>query len=222
MNYSKKPFIFSFFLFILAAFLCPCWWACVEKAPPTAQHADLVDLAKLDSTIVLDIRYATTNNFVGEQLYPVAKCLLRPKTAARLLRVQNALQAQGFGLKVWDAYRPLSVQWRLWERVPNPDYVADPRKGSRHNRGGAVDVTLVDLAGSEVLMPTGYDDFSERAHRDFMDAPAEVLRHRQLLEDAMVKEGFLPLPTEWWHFDDPEWETFELLDVPLDRFKLTQ
>jgi D-alanyl-D-alanine dipeptidase len=206
----NKSFIFAFFLVI---------FACFEKPPLTNRgRTDLVEIAQLDSTIVIDIRYATENNFMGEKLYPVAKCLLRRETAQRLLRVQTALRQQGVGLKIWDGYRPLSVQWKMWKKVPKPGYVADPRKGSKHNRGGAVDLTLVDAQGNELKMPTGYDDFSERAHRDFMNLPADAIRNREILEQAMTKEGFIPLPTEWWHFDDPEWEKFELLDVPLEKF----
>jgi len=105
----------------------------------------------------------------------------------------------------------------MWELVPDSRYVADPRKGSRHNRGAAVDVTLVDSSGNELLMPTAFDDFTERASRSSPDAPPEALRHRALLEQAMSSEGFLPLPSEWWHFDDPEWQKYPLLDVPFEE-----
>ncbi len=207
----NKSFIFAFFLVI---------FACSGKPllKNFSGRADLVEIAQLDSTIVIDIRYATENNFMGEKLYLLAKCLLRRETAQRLLRVQNALRQQGLGLKIWDGYRPLSVQWKMWQKVSDPNYVADPRKGSKHNRGGAVDVTLVDAQGNELELPTGYDDFSQRAHRDFMDLPVKAIRNRQILEQAMTKEGFIPLPTEWWHFEDPEWEKFELLDIPLEKF----
>ncbi len=184
-----------------------------------ADRAALVDIRQLDSTIVVDLKYATADNFVGRPLYAVNACYLRRATAERLVRVQQRLRSQGLGLKVYDCYRPLSVQWQMWELVPDTRYVADPRKGSRHNRGAAVDVTLVDSSGQELLMPTAFDDFTEKASRSFMDAPAEALRHRKLLEEAMTSEGFVPLPSEWWHFDDPEWQKHPILDVPLEQLQ---
>jgi D-alanyl-D-alanine dipeptidase len=176
----------------------------------------LVDLEKKIPGIVLDIRYATTNNFTGQQLYPQARCFLHREPARKLLAVQKDLNRQGLGLKIFDGYRPLSVQRKMWEVFPQPGYVADPRKGSRHNRGAAVDVTLIRLAdGSELPMPTPYDDFTERAHRNYNDLPEAILSNRQLLEDVMLRNGFVGLPTEWWHFDDTNWKQFPLLDVPV-------
>src|SRR5690606_7723008 len=114
-------------------------------------------------------------------------------------RANQLLAAEGLALKVFDAYRPYQVTVRMWERIGNPDYVADPAKGSRHNRGCAVDLTLIRRAdGSELEMPTGYDDFSDRAHHDFMDLPADVLANRERLREVMEQVGFEPLPTEWW------------------------
>lgn len=185
-------------------------------ATPTA---DLVDIRGLDSTIVVDLKYATADNFVGDTLYAANVCFLRRATAERLVRVQRRLREAGLGLKVYDCYRPLSVQWRMWELIPDTRYVADPRKGSRHNRGAAVDVTLVDSNWQELLMPSSFDDFTERASRSFMAAPPEALRHRALLEEAMTAEGFLPLPSEWWHFDDPEWQRYPVLDIPLEKMQ---
>jgi D-alanyl-D-alanine dipeptidase len=182
----------------------------------------LVDLATIDPTIRIDIRYATTDNFTGVAVYPVARCLLRRDAAERLARVQRRLRADGFGLLVWDCYRPFAVQERFWALVPDQRYVARPERrdgrpiaGSKHNRGAAVDVTLVDAAGAGLEMPTGFDDFSERAHRDAARVSPAARANAQRLEAAMVAEGFEPLPTEWWHFDAPGWEGAELLDVPL-------
>jgi D-alanyl-D-alanine dipeptidase len=127
--------------------------------------------------------------------------------------VQAELEASGLRLKVFDCYRPLSVQRKLWELVPDERYVADPKKGSRHNRGAAVDLTLVTADGGEVAMPTAYDEFTEKAHRDYQALPASALRNRALLERVMVKHGFVGLPTEWWHFDDADWEKYPVLDV---------
>ena len=182
----------------------------------TRRSDELVDVQKTIPGIVLDIRYATTNNFTGQQLYPFSKCYLRRAAAEKLRAAQVELATMGYGLKIFDGYRPLSVQWKMWEVFPQPGYVADPRKGSRHNRGAAVDVTLIRLdSGAELLMPTPYDDFTERAHRNFNDLPAEVIHNRELLEQVMTKHGFVGLPTEWWHFDDRDWRRYPILDVPV-------
>jgi D-alanyl-D-alanine dipeptidase len=182
-------------------------------------HADprkrLVDLGALG--IPLDIRYATSANFMKKPLYPVAKAFLRAPAADALVAVQRELAPRGLGIKVHDAYRPYRVTEAMWEPIRNPDFVADPAKGSRHNRGAAVDLTLVDLrTGAEVAMPTPYDDFTERAAHAYMDLPADALANRALLRDVMVKHGFDPLPSEWWHYDFRGWEAFELMDVPLE------
>jgi D-alanyl-D-alanine dipeptidase len=179
--------------------------------------APLVDVVDMAPGVRLDIRYATTNNFTKQAVYTEARCVLRRSVAERLARVQASLEAEGFGLKVFDCYRPLAVQRKFWALVPDPRYVADPRQGSRHNRAAAVDVTLVTAAGAEVPMPTDFDDFSERAHRDFRDLPAEVVRNRERLEKAMVRQGFVPMPTEWWHFDAPDWKRYPVADDPMPR-----
>ena len=174
----------------------------------------LVELVHIAPTVRLDLRYATVNNFTHHAVYPHARCLLRSSVAERLARVQATLAQEGLGLKVFDCYRPLSVQRQLWALVPDPRYVADPKHGSRHNRGAAVDVTLVDAAGVELPMPTAFDDFSDKAHRN-ADAPPPQRRNRERLERAMAAEGFLGLPTEWWHFDAPDWRSYPLSDDPL-------
>jgi D-alanyl-D-alanine dipeptidase len=177
---------------------------------------EMVDLAT--TGVAEDLRYATTNNFMHERLYPVAKAYLRAPVAAALADAERELAAEGLGLKVWDAYRPYSVTVKMWEPIKNPDYVADPKKGSRHNRGAAVDLTLIDLkTGKELAMPTGFDDFTPRARNDFNALPAEVLANRAKLRDVMTRHGFEPLPSEWWHYDFKGWERFELLDVPLEK-----
>ena len=182
----------------------------------TRRSADLVDVQKAVPGIVLDIRYATTNNFTGQQLYPFSTCFLRRASAEKLRVAQAELATMGYGLKIFDGYRPLSVQWKMWEVYPHAGYVADPRKGSRHNRGAAVDVTLIRLAdGTELPMPTPYDDFTEKAHRNFKDLPDEVIRNRQLLEQVLTRNGFVGLQTEWWHFDDKDWRNYPILDVEI-------
>ncbi len=187
-----------------------------------ARRAPLVDLHALDPAIRVEMPYATPHNFTGATLYPVARCLLRRDVAERLVRVQQRLRAERLGLLAWDCYRPFSVQQRLWTLVPDARYVAEPVvrdgkpvAGSKHNRGAAVDVTLVDAGGKPLEMPSGFDDFSERAHRGFVGASPAARRNAARLEEAMVAGGFAPLPTEWWHFDGPGWERYELLDRPL-------
>jgi zinc D-Ala-D-Ala dipeptidase len=179
----------------------------------------LVDLRSLPG-ITLDIRYATEENFMEQRLYPSPEAWLRAPAAVALARVQKDLAAEGLGLKVFDAYRPYSVTRMMWEPIRNPDYVADPAKGSRHNRGAAVDVTLVLLAtGEELAMPTGYDDFTERAGHGFRDLPQEVLANRERLRRAMERRGFSALESEWWHYDFTGWERFELLDLAFDELR---
>ncbi|MDP3051372.1 MAG: D-alanyl-D-alanine dipeptidase [Eubacteriales bacterium] len=175
----------------------------------------LVEINALDPTIVTDIRYATTNNFTGRQIYDAARAYLPLPVAERLVRVNVRLYEQGYRLKVWDAYRPASAQQLLWDVVPDRRYVAPPNGGSHHNRGAAVDVTLVTLDGQEVEMPTGFDEFSIRAHRYYQGGSAESRHNRELLHAAMTAEGFTPIIHEWWHFDSPDWWEYPVLDVPL-------
>ncbi len=174
---------------------------------------DFVDLGESIPGLVVDLRYAGPDNVFGEALYDTNLCLLRAEPARALARVQERLGRQGLQLVVWDAYRPLSAQRKMWEKVPDERYVANPEKGSRHNRGAAVDVTLADSTGRLLSMPTGYDDFSEKAHRNRELPETEAERHAKLLEKVMVEEGFVPLPTEWWHFDYRGWEDWPVLDL---------
>lgn len=175
---------------------------------------DLVELAAVIPDAVLDLRYATKDNFTGEQLYPVARCKLRRSVATRLAKAAKLLRAQDRRLLVWDCYRPSSIQAKLWKLVPDERYVANPKTGSRHSRGAAVDLGLVDADGRAVTLPTKFDDFSDAAHRVNAlegDAGAEARR----LEAAMKKAGFVGIPTEWWHFDAPDAGTFPLANEPL-------
>ena len=200
--------------------------ACAAVHPPvvrsTAEYDRLVaadpDKRLVEITdIPRDVRYATTNNFMHEKLYPVSKVLLRRPAAIALHEVERELARDGLGLKIFDGYRPYRVTVRMWKPIRNPDFVADPAKGSRHNRGAAVDLTLIDLrTGRELPMPTGYDDFTTRARQDFNDLPPDALVNRSRLREAMKGHGFDPLPSEWWHFDFHGWEKFELLDLPLE------
>lgn len=191
--------------------------SCVTAITPTRAH-DMVNILHINPTIRLDIRYATDNNFTHKKVYRRAECYLRQATALKLDAVQRELQEKHrLGLKIFDGYRPQSVQFIFWELVPDERYVADPNKGSRHNRGAAVDVTLVDHAGNQLIMPTDFDDFTEKAHRDYMSLPAEAIKNRQILENVMVKHGFVGIQTEWWHFDDKDWQQYAVLDIPFEE-----
>lgn len=179
----------------------------MKQVPP------LVDIRDIEPGVVIDIRYAGTDNFLKAAVYPQNRCLLLRRTAERLARAHRALREKSLGIKVWDCYRPLSVQKKLWAIKPDPAYVAPPDRGSRHNRGAAVDVTLVDAAGRELEMPTPYDEFSERGHRDYKGGSQAARRNLTSLDDAMTGAGFVGLPEEWWHYDDPDWSEYPLLDI---------
>ncbi|HVE73093.1 MAG TPA: M15 family metallopeptidase [Thermoanaerobaculia bacterium] len=188
--------------------------ATYERVTPAEMR--LVDLSPLG--IPLDIRYATPDNFMKQILYPVAKAYLRAPAARALAEVDRELAQRGLGIKVFDAYRPYRVTVAMWEPIMNPDYVADPAKGSRHNRGAAVDLTLIDrTTGAELPMPTPYDDFTSRAAHEFTDLPADVVANRALLREVMERHGFEALPSEWWHYDFKGWREYELMDIPLEH-----
>jgi len=187
--------------------------------------ADLVELITLDPTLKLDIRYAGTRNFLGVPLYGQARAFLQRPAANALVRVQRALAAEGYGLVVHDGYRPWYVTKMFWDATP-PDmhrFVANPAQGSRHNRGCAVDVGLVDLrTGLEVAMPSGYDEFSERAYPAYAGGSAEARAHRDLLRRRMETEGFTVYDYEWWHFDYRDWRSYAIgnvrfEDIPAQR-----
>ncbi len=180
---------------------------------------DFLDLDRVDETFIVDVRYATTNNFTKKVLYPIPKCFLRREVALKLAEVQKSVRERWLRLKIFDAYRPQSIQWKLWEIMPDPHYVADPSVGSKHNRGASVDLTLVDFEGNELLMPTPFDNFTIKAHRDCMDLPPAAIANRELLEKVMQEQGFLPLPTEWWHFDDEEWDKYPVEDLSLEEIE---
>jgi zinc D-Ala-D-Ala dipeptidase len=184
------------------------------SAHPSRKTADLVDIKEVNPRIVVDMRYASEDNFTKKKLYDSNTCFLRKSTAVKLDAVQKELEEMNLGLKVWDCYRPLAVQRIFWAILPDERYVANPETGSRHNRASAVDLTLVDSQGKELQMPTGFDDFSPRADHGYQSLPDQVIRNRELLKGLMEKAGFIPLPEEWWHYDDEKWMQFDLMDVP--------
>lgn len=173
----------------------------IPPPPPidydTSQWTELI---RLDSAFVIDLRYATDNNFVDTVMYDCGRCFLRPAVARSVLAAHEELKAQGYRLMMLDCYRPRPVQWRLWNKVPDPRYVSDPRKGSMHNRGAAVDLTLADPEGNELDMGTPFDFFGREAYPAYTQFPDSILERRKLLSETMLRHGFRAIRTEWWHF----------------------
>ena len=191
-----------------------------QDGPPreegTFREPDLVELKKLDRSIRLDVRYATSNNFAGRAVYSEARAFLQRPAAVALVRAARVLKARGYGLVVFDGYRPWSVTKLFWDITPadKKQFVADPAKGSRHNRGCAVDLTLYDLkTGRQVSMPGEYDEMSERSHINYAGGEPEQRRLRDLLRAAMEAEGFAPYAPEWWHYDYKDWRQYPILNV---------
>lgn len=177
--------------------------------------APLISLGSIDTRIRQDMRYASMDNFTHQRVYRFHRCYLLPQTAQALHRAQRQLEAEGFGLKVWDCFRPLSAQQTFWKLVPDPRYVSPPSKGGLHTRGTAVDLTLVDSLGRELEMPTGFDDFSPAAARHAPGTSPKAAANARRLEAAMVKQGFIGLDSEWWHFDLRGWQQHPPLKVEI-------
>jgi zinc D-Ala-D-Ala dipeptidase len=194
------------------------------KEPGPFRAADLVEIVKLDPGIRLDVRYATPNNFTGRPVYREPRAFLQRPAAEALVRVNRELGPRGYGLLVFDGYRPWSVTKLFWDITPQDKrdrgFVANPAKGSKHNRGAAVDLSLYERAtGREVAMPSPYDDFSDRAAPDYAGGTAEERERRDLLRAAMEKEGFEVDPGEWWHFNYEGWESYPILDIPFAEIR---
>src|SRR5438270_4702877 len=191
-----------------------------QERPPKEEGAfrapDLVELVKLDQTIKLDIRYATPNNFTGRPVYTEARAFLQRPAAEALLRAVGHLRKQGYGVAVFDGYRPWFVTKLFWDLTPadKKQFVADPSKGSRHNRGCAVDLTLYDLkTGREVSMPGEYDEMTERSHISYAGGTSEQRRLRDLLRASMEAEGFAVYEPEWWHYDYKHCRQYPILNL---------
>ncbi len=159
-----------------------------------------VELHSLDTTFVYDLRYATKYNFVHKKMYPCPKCFVRPEVAKALLQIQKELKIRGFRLKLFDCYRPGKVQKELWKIMPDPSYVADPKKGSMHNRGVAVDLTIIDRNGKELDMGTPFDFFGKKAYHAYHNLPDTVRKNRLFLKNLMQKYDLEPIKSEWWHY----------------------
>lgn len=177
-----------------------------EPAPvPEPAPADLVAVVDYIPGIYTELRYASDNNFTHQVIYSFSDAYLRYGTVQKLASAQESLETAGYSLLIWDAFRPVSAQFKLWEICPDPAYVANPEKGySSHSRGSTVDITLVTLDGDPVEMPTDFDDFTAMADRDYSDVSEEAAANAGLLEEAMTVAGFKPYSAEWWHYSDTE------------------
>jgi D-alanyl-D-alanine dipeptidase len=201
--------------------------AALKAHPPVEpgpfRQPELVELIKLDPTIKLDIRYATTNNFLGTPVYTQARSFLQKPAAEALLRAQQEVKALGYGLIIHDGYRPWYVTEIFWNATPDDKkiFVANPAQGSMHNRGCAVDLSLYDLkTGKEVDMPSGYDEMSKRSFADYPGGTVEERARRLILRSAMVKQGFLVNPQEWWHFDYKDWRQYPIQNIKFEDLGL--
>ncbi len=181
---------------------------------------ELVDLATLDKTFKLDIRYASDNNFLSNPFYTSAKAYMQRPAAEALARVNKKLADQGYGILIFDAYRPWFVTKMFWDATTEPQhvFVADPSKGSRHNRGCAVDLTLYDLkTGKPIEMVGGYDEMSDRSYPDYLGGTSLQRWHRDFLRKAMQEEGFTVYDAEWWHFDYKDWRNYPILNLTFEE-----
>jgi D-alanyl-D-alanine dipeptidase len=198
-------------------------YGAAQQGPPketNKREADLVELTTLDNTIKLDIRYATSNNFVGRPVYTEARAFLQRPAAEALLKVQHELKKQGLGLVIFDGYRPWAVTKLFWDVVPEDKrkFVANPEKGSKHNRGCAVDLSIYDLKTGELIpMPSGYDEFTDRASPDYKGGTKEETANRDMLRKLMESHGFTVNPNEWWHFDYKDWQGYAIYDIPFSE-----
>jgi zinc D-Ala-D-Ala dipeptidase len=198
--------------------------ACGAHKPPKEQGEflapDLVELKDLEPTIQLDIRYAASNNFLGRPVYKEARAFLQRPAAEALVRAHQKLKAQGYGLAIFDGYRPWAVTKIFWDATPKEKkiFVADPKEGSRHNRGCAVDLTMFDLTtGKQVEMPGGYDEMTDRSHINYTGGTEESRKLRDILRFAMESEGFVVYEPEWWHYDYKDWKKYPILNVPFSE-----
>ena len=197
-------------------------WDEYEKQVKADPNLRMVELRSLAPGLKYELKYAGTNNFTRTRMYPegTKETYLRLPAAQALKKVQDELNQQGLGLKIFDAYRPYSVTVKFWEMIKDERYVAHPAKGSGHNRGIAVDLTIIDLSlGLELNMGTGFDNFSDTAHQDFKELPPSVLQHRELLRSLMVKHGFKIYPDEWWHYYYPGGDKYAVLDLEFTKLK---
>ena len=175
-----------------------------------------VNLKAYSSDFKYDMKYATTDNFLKSKVYDCAECYLRYKTVKKLIKANKNFQKLGFSIKIFDCYRPLDVQKKMWEIVPNANYVANPKTGSIHNRGGALDLTLVDVSGNELDMGTNFDFFGIEASHNYKNLSEEILQNRILLKKIMIQNGFKSFDSEWWHYNLKNSRKFNLANFKWD------
>lgn len=188
-----------------------------QKSVELDKNKQLLEIKKYIPTINLDIRYAGKDNFTKQAVYKQARAFARLPVVEALKRAQNELKKSGFGLKIFDAYRPYRVTVKFFAIATDKSFVANPKDGSRHNRGCAIDLSLIHLKnGKEVEMPTPYDSFAPEAASNFQDLPPRIIKNRELLRNTMEKYGFRVLDNEWWHFDFIGWKNYELMDIPFE------
>jgi D-alanyl-D-alanine dipeptidase len=218
--------LFLFLLFILSFTasaqykygLTPITYSAYTSSVKKNAQKELIDLETFIPKIILDIRYATTNNFTGEQIYKSARAFARKPVAKALKKAQQEFNAQGVGIKIFDAYRPYAATVKFYEVYHDTTFVASPYRGSRHNRGCAIDMTLVNLkTGKELKMPTGYDAFVKEARPTFPLKDPEVKKNRDLIITVMQKYGFRVNSSEWWHFDFKGYSSYEVLDIAFEE-----
>lgn len=179
---------------------------------------ELIEIKKAIPSIVLDIRYATKDNFMQQVMYNQARAFARKPVVEQLKKIQAVLKPQGYGLKIFDAYRPYTITVAFWEKASDKAFVANPAKGSKHNRGCAVDLTLIELkTGKDIPMPTPYDSFAPEAAPHFENLPKEIIRNRDFLIATMQANGFKVINNEWWHFDFNSWQNYNLMDIPFEK-----
>ena len=184
----------------------------------------MVELTKLDKSIKLDIRYATADNFVGRPVYTEARAFLQRPAAEGVVRVNQKLKERELGIVIFDGYRPWSITKLFWDVVPEDKrkFVADPAKGSKHNRGCAVDLSVYDRRTGELIaMPSGFDEFTDRASPDYKGGTAEETQNREMLRKLMEDEGFIVNPNEWWHFDYKDWDQYAICDIAFSEIGKT-
>ncbi|KAF2328605.1 M15 family metallopeptidase [Flavobacterium daemonense] len=200
MSQSFKILFFAGFLFwnISSEAQNEAYATPVKQEIPDTSFVNLKDFS---TDFVYDMKYATEDNFLKAKVYDCAECVLRMKTVKALIAANNDFKKKGFRIKLYDCYRPLSIQKRMWEIVSNPQYVADPKKGSIHNRGGAVDMSIVDANGKEVDMGTPFDFFGIEASHDYQNLSKEIKSNRKFLKKIMIKNGFNSFDSEWWHYN---------------------
>jgi len=197
--------------------------SCKSQPPQEAGNfktTNLVELIRLDSTIKLDIRYATSNNFVGRPVYKEARAFLQKPAAEALVKANASLKPLGYGLLVFDGYRPWSITKLFWDVTPDDKkhFVANPKNGSKHNRGCAVDLSLYDLkTGKEIEMTGAYDEMTERSYPNYTGGTAEQRKMRDLLRSKMEAQGFTVYEYEWWHFDYKDWKEYRITNVPFSE-----